>query len=131
MSYFKLAKGALLGGVLFAAHVSIIYADETQVSSAPGYYVAEFEVTDPEGIKPYSAKVESTFRPYGGRFIVRGGQITSLEGAAPKRKRVVIEFESVEKAKEWYSSPEYSELKKVRQRSAKTDVYLIEGINQR
>jgi uncharacterized protein (DUF1330 family) len=90
--------------------------------------VAEFEITDPEGMKPYSANVESTFKPYGGHFIVRGGKTVSLEGDAPKRRRVVIEFDSVVKAQAWYNSPEYTELRKIRQRSAKTDVYLIEGV---
>ncbi|WP_042609979.1 DUF1330 domain-containing protein [Pseudomonas fluorescens] len=55
----------------------------------------------------------------------------SLEGEAPKRRRVVIEFASVEKAQAWYNSAQYTELRKVRQRSAKTDVYLIEGVPAR
>ncbi len=121
-------SGALVGLALFAAGHSFTYAGEKSPAVAPAYYVAEFEVTDPEGMKPYSANVESTFIPYGGHFIVRGGQTISLEGAAPKRRRVVIEFESIEKAQAWYNSPEYTALRKIRQRSAKTDVYLVEGV---
>ncbi|NWD74461.1 DUF1330 domain-containing protein [Pseudomonas gingeri] len=124
----KIMSGALVGLALFIAGNSVVYAGEKSSAVAPAYYVAEFEVTDPEGMKPYSANVESTFTPYGGHFIVRGGQTISLEGAAPKRKRVVIEFDSIEKAKAWYNSPEYTALRKIRQRSANTDVYLIVGI---
>lgn len=128
MKTMKVIIGTVASLVLFAAGNSVTYAAQAATAPAPGYYVAEFEVTDAEGIKPYSAKVESTFKPYGGHFIVRGGKTLSLEGNAPKRRRVVIEFESIEKAKAWYNSEEYTELRKIRQRSARTDVYLIEGM---
>lgn len=130
MSLKKMAF-AMAGLGLIAAGSSQVIASEAPATKAtpPAYYVAEFEITDPEGIKPYSAQVESTFKPYGGHFIVRGGKTIPLEGAAPKRRRVVIEFASLEKAQAWYNSAEYTELKKIRQRSAKTDVYLIEGLS--
>jgi len=44
------------------------------LAATPAYYIAEFQATDLDAIKPYSAQVESTFRPFGGRFIVRGGE---------------------------------------------------------
>lgn len=50
------------------------------------YYIAEFEPTVPGAIKPYSERVESTLKPFGGRFIVRGGTLQALEGPAPKRR---------------------------------------------
>jgi uncharacterized protein (DUF1330 family) len=116
-------------GLSFVAMDSFqVMASEASSAHAPAYYVAEFEITDPEGMKPYSAGVEATFKPYGGHFVVRGGKTISLEGVAPKRRRVVIEFESIEKAQAWYNSAEYTELRKIRQRSANTDVYLIEGV---
>ena len=119
---------AVAGLVFFAASSVQVIASEAKATTPPAYYVAEFEITDAEGIKPYSAQVESTFKPYGGHFIVRGGKTISLEGEAPKRRRVVIEFSSMEKAQAWYNSAEYTELRKIRQRTAKTDVYLIEGV---
>jgi len=128
MKNVKAMAIAMAGLAFFAAGSCRAVASEAH-SSAPAYYVAEFEVTDPEGMKPYSAQVESTFKSYGGRFIVRGGKTISLEGEAPKRRRVVIEFASVEKAQAWYYSAEYTELRKIRQRSAKTDVYMIEGVS--
>lgn len=131
MKNMKLMTAALAGFAFYTIAHSIVVAADAPASSSPAYYVAEFEVTDPEGMKPYSAQVESTFKPYGGHFIVRGGKILPLEGAAPARRRVVIEFASVEKAQAWYNSAEYTELRKIRQRSAKTDVYLIEGVATR
>ncbi|WP_447763566.1 DUF1330 domain-containing protein [Pseudomonas reinekei] len=128
MNLSKVVTGTLAGLALFSTGSSLVYAAQAAAVLPHAYYVAEFEVTDPEGIQPYSAHVESTFKPYGGHFIVRGGKTISLEGDAPKRRRVVIEFDSVEKAQAWYNSPEYTELRKIRQRSAKADVYLIEGV---
>lgn len=92
----------------------------------PAYYVSEFEVTDPEGIKPYSAEVESTFRPFGGRYIVRGGKSATLEGDAAKRI-VMIAFPSMEQAQAWYESPAYREIRPIRHRSAKSRVFIVEG----
>jgi uncharacterized protein (DUF1330 family) len=122
---------AVSAGILLASGGAGTFAAERVSAAPPAFYVAEFEVTDADGMKPYSANVESTFTPYGGHFIVRGGTYTSLEGKAPSRKRVVIEFESVEKALSWYHSEEYTALRKIRQRSAKTDVYIVEGIAPR
>ncbi|MCD5996327.1 DUF1330 domain-containing protein [Pseudomonas sp. CDFA 602] len=129
MSNFKGMTLAMACLAFFAAGIGQVIASEANTATPPAYYVAEFEITDAEGIKPYSAQVESTFKPYGGHFIVRGGKTVSLEGVAPKRRRVVIEFASVEKAQAWYNSAEYTELRKIRQRTAKTDVYLIEGVS--
>ncbi|WP_274643247.1 DUF1330 domain-containing protein [Pseudomonas serbica] len=128
MNLAKVVTGTLAGLALFSTGSSLLYSAQAAAVLPHAYYVAEFEVTDPEGIQPYSTHVESTFKSYGGHFIVRGGKTISLEGDAPKRRRVVIEFDSVEKAQAWYNSPEYTELRKIRQRSAKADVYLIEGV---
>ncbi|MEW1780671.1 DUF1330 domain-containing protein [Arthrobacter sp. NPDC080086] len=79
------------------------------------YYIAEFEPTVPGAIKPYSERVESTLKPFGGRFIVRGGTLQALEGPAPKGVVVIIEFDSLERAQAWYRSPAYEALKPIRQ----------------
>jgi hypothetical protein len=50
-------------------------------------------VTDREAIKPYSANVESTFKPFGGRFIVCGADPVPLEGRSPKGRLVIIAFD--------------------------------------
>ncbi|HCY63259.1 MAG TPA: DUF1330 domain-containing protein [Oxalobacteraceae bacterium] len=102
-------------------------AQTPRTSTAPAYYISEFELTDPEGIKPYSARVESTFKPYGGRYIVRGGKIDSREGDAPKGRIVVIAFDSMEKAQAWYDSAAYREIKPIRLKSTKSRVFIVEG----
>jgi uncharacterized protein (DUF1330 family) len=95
---------------------------------APAYYVAEFEVTDREAVKPYAQQVESTFAPFSGRYIVRGGQMDALEGNTPKSRLVVIAFDSLAQARAWYSSPQYAKIRPIRQHSGHTNAYIVEGL---
>jgi uncharacterized protein (DUF1330 family) len=101
---------------------------QAQSAATKAYYIAEFELTDPEGIKPYSAGVAATFKPFGGRFIVRGGKLVGLEGPPPASRTVIIEFPSMERAEAWYNSPEYTALRPYRQRSGGSRTYIIEGL---
>ena len=65
---------------------------------------------------------------YGGRFLVSGGQIQTLEGAWKPERIVVTEFPSIEQARRWYDSEEYRALKALRSRSARGSVVLVEGV---
>lgn len=103
-------------------------AQDAVGGGAPAYYIADFKVTDREGIKPYSAAVEGTFKPFGGRFIVRGADPIPLEGEAPKGRLVVIAFDSLEKAKAWYISAAYKALRPMRQKSGVSNIYILEGL---
>jgi uncharacterized protein (DUF1330 family) len=108
---------------------TVLHAQTPSTTRPPAFYIAEFEVTDSEGIKPYAARVASTFEPFGGRFIVRGGKVSPLEGEAPKGRIVVIAFDSVEKAQAWYDSPAYRDLRPIRQKSGKSRTFIVEGTN--
>jgi uncharacterized protein (DUF1330 family) len=71
--------------------------------------------------------VDATFAPFGGRYVVRGSEIASLEGEPPKGRIVVIKFDSMEKAKAWYDSPAYREIRPIRHGAAKSRVFIVEG----
>jgi len=102
------------------------------VSSAlavtPAYYVAEFQPTDRDAIKPYSAQVEATFLPYGGRFIVRGGEPDIKEGFDAQGRLVIIKFDSLKRAQEWYNSSEYQKIIPLRHRAGNSRTYIVEGL---
>ena len=91
------------------------------------YVIAEIEITNPEGYKAYTQVVPATIQQYGGKFVVRGGAATVLEGEWPERRRVVLEFPSKEAALKWWNSPEYAEPMKMRRASSKGRLILIEG----
>ena len=64
---------------------------------------------------------------YGGRFIVRGGRVESKEGGWQPKRMVALEFPSMEQALEWYDSPEYAPLIKLRQKASKGKLIIVEG----
>lgn len=94
----------------------------------PAYYVAEFEATDRDGMQPYSAQVENTFKPYSGRYIVRGGQADVKEGFGAQGRLVMIKFDSLKQAQDWYNSNAYQQLIPIRHRSGNSRTYIVEGL---
>lgn len=125
-----LLLAALLATTLSIGTLSAYAQPPALSTSTAAYYLAEFELTDPEGIKPYSAQVEATFKPFSGRYIVRGGQVDPKEGDAPLPRIVIIAFDSIEHARAWYDSPEYSKIRPFRQKSGRTNAYIVEGLPQ-
>ena len=116
------------GLAAFAPGVTTLNAQSPSATNRPAFYIAEFELTDPEGIRPYSAQVASTFEPFGGRFIVRGGEALGLEGDKPRGRFVVIAFDTMERAQAWYNSAAYQELRPIRQKSGNSRTFIVEGI---
>jgi len=95
------------------------------------YVIAEVDVKKPERFDEYRRQVGPTLERYGGRFLARGGQSWVLEGAWKPKRLVILEFESAEKARQWWSSPEYEGPKKLRQSLAETNLILLEGLESR
>ena len=69
----------------------------------------------------------SSVEKYGGRFLVRGGGVKVLEGEWSPAL-VVIEFPTVEQARQWYSSEEYRPALEVRQLAADNELLIVEGV---
>jgi len=90
------------------------------------YWIARVDVRDPERYKDYIATAKPAFEKYGARFLVRGGAYEPLEGKARSRN-VVIEFPSLQHAKDCYDSPEYQAAKAIRQEVADAELILVEG----
>lgn len=120
----KLTLG-VLAGFLIGLAGGIIRAQ--QAKSPPGYVVAEVEVTDLATMQNYGEKVPETLAPFNHHYVVRSSKIQSLEGEPPKGL-VVIAFDSVEKAREWYDSPAYQAIKPIRQRAANSRIFIVEGL---
>ena len=93
-----------------------------------GYVIVEIEVTDPLGYEEYKKLVGATVAKYGGKYIVCGGASETLEGDWQPKRIVILEFESVQRAKEWLNCAEYEEPRKMRHRTAKTNMVVVEGI---
>jgi uncharacterized protein (DUF1330 family) len=121
----KLALAVVAGVVIGVAAATAIHAQ--QVKAPPAYLIAEVDVTDPATFQKYREKVPETLVPFSGHYIIRGGRTQALEGAPPKRF-VVIAFDSMEKAQAWEDSPAYETIKPLRQSSAKSRIFIAEGV---
>lgn len=91
------------------------------------YIIARVEVTDWNRYREYSKATPEVIARFGGKFIVRGGDIVTLEGEPEKRRLVVIEFPNMERAQEFFRSPEYTSAKNLRAGAAIGQFLAIEG----
>jgi uncharacterized protein (DUF1330 family) len=92
------------------------------------FVIVDITITDPVGYQEYKKLAESTVTSYGGRYIARGGRAETLEGNWIPNRLVILEFPSVEQAKEWLNSAEYSGPRQLRHKTAKTNMVVVEGI---
>ncbi len=92
------------------------------------YAVVNVRVTDPTRYEEYRGKAPATIAHYGGRYLARGGTVEVLEGEWDPERLVVLGFESMERFREWYDSPEYAPLKRLREEAAATDFVVVEGL---
>ena len=92
------------------------------------YVIVEIEVTDPVGYEEYKKLAGATVEKHGGKYIVRGGAAEMLEGDWNPKRIVILRFESMQRAKDWLNCEEYREPRKMRHRTAKTNMILVEGV---
>ena len=94
----------------------------------PAYVIARIEVTDPKQFQKYLNAVPPIIEKYGGKALSRSPNPLTLEGEKESRRIVLLEFPSAEKAKEFYNSPEYQKVKKLREGAAVGEMIVVEGI---
>jgi uncharacterized protein (DUF1330 family) len=94
------------------------------------FIIVEVDITDPVEYEGYKKLTPDTVAAFGGKFLARGGEVVTLEGDQEPGRLVILEFPSVERAKEWWNSPEYTEARLIRQRAANTRMIIVEGISE-
>ncbi|MEO7019688.1 MAG: DUF1330 domain-containing protein [Ktedonobacteraceae bacterium] len=92
------------------------------------YMIAEIDITDPQGYQAYGMLAIPTIQKFGGKVLVAGETIENLEGDWHPKRLVIIEFESMEQAKRWYNSEEYTPLKNMRFKATNSRGGLAQGI---
>ena len=94
----------------------------------PAYMVFEEVVHDHAMFDEYRKDVPTMVAAHGGRFIVRGGNLTVMEGEWPFPRFVVIEFPTRAAAEAWYHSPEYQKVLPLRLKSTTGNCMLVDGV---
>jgi uncharacterized protein (DUF1330 family) len=93
----------------------------------PAYIIVDIDIVDPVGYEHYKNLAGATVESYGGKYIVRGGKSEVLEGNWSPKRVVILQFDSIERGKAWLNSEEYREPRKMRHRTARTNMVVVEG----
>lgn len=93
----------------------------------PAYVIVDVEVTDPDQYEAYKKLTPASLVAYGGKFIVRGGQVETLEGGWNPGRIVVLEFPSYDSARQWYDSKEYAQARAMRRDAAQARIIVADG----
>lgn len=93
------------------------------------YAVAHLHNPNPSNpeIGEYLRRIQGTLNPYGGRFLIHGGDVEVVEGKWPGAL-VVIEFPDREKVRAWYNSGAYQDILPLRTRNIDGDVIFADGV---
>lgn len=90
--------------------------------------VYEF-VDNPEMFEQYRKQVMPTIEAHGGRFVVRGGKFTVLEGDKPGERIALLEFPSRQAAEDWYHSPAYQKILPLRLNATRCSFVIADGVD--
>ena len=91
------------------------------------YVIVDISIHDAAVYERYKLLAPATLAIYGGKYLVRGGETTVLEGTWNPSRLVILEFASADAAKRWWSSPEYAEAKALRQSCTQTNMLILNG----
>ncbi len=94
----------------------------------PAYMVVQATVTKPEQFTEYAQRMPALVEKYGGTYLVRGGEVESLEGDWGYQALIISEWPSMDQARAMWHSDEYAELKKTRAGAADVTVLLADGL---
>lgn len=94
----------------------------------PAYLIADMDVSDPARYEEYKRLAPPAIEKYGGRYLARGGRTERLEGDWLPTRLVIVEFESVEKVKAFFDSPEYRAAREARAGAGVFRMIAAEGL---
>ncbi len=92
------------------------------------YVLIDIDIVDPVGFEKYRQHVVEMVKKYGGKYIVASESIETLEGDWKPNRIVMIEFESMQRARDWLNCDEYRAIAPIRHRTARTKMILVEGV---
>jgi len=92
------------------------------------YLISDVSPRDAEAFEAYRTRAAESIALYGGRYVVRGGDVEVLEGDWQPRAVVIVEFPSAQQARKWYESDEYAAALTVRDKALSRNLILVDGI---
>ncbi len=92
------------------------------------YVIVDIDVKEPVEYAKYKEMAAPVVAAFGGKYLARGGKVETLEGDWVAKRLVILQFESVARAKEWLNSKEYSAARALRHKTAKSNMIVVEGV---
>jgi len=92
-----------------------------------GYVIVTEDIHDQPGLDVYAQQAIPTILQAGGRLLVVDDAPELVEGSWHGKRTVVLEFDSVEAAWNWYRSPEYQEVAGLRHAAAESNAVIVAG----
>lgn len=94
----------------------------------PAYLIADIDVHDAKGYEEYRRLVGPALQKHGAKFLARGGKVDVLEGKWNPTRIVVLQFDSLEKARRFYESEDYRPAKEARQKASSANFIVVDGL---
>lgn len=94
-----------------------------------GYVILTESIHDLDGMAAYGQQSAASLIEYKGKVLVVDEDVRVLEGEWHGTRTVIVEYESVEKALEWYHSPSYQAAAPLRQAAADCNVVIASGFS--
>lgn len=92
------------------------------------YVIVQIEIRDAVAYERYKELAPPSIAAYGGRYVARGGRTEVLEGDWSPGRLVILEFATLDRAREWWDSPEYAEARALRHAAARSEMVAVEGL---
>jgi uncharacterized protein (DUF1330 family) len=94
------------------------------------YLVLMARIDDPDTYSKYIAQTPPLVKKYGGKFLVRGGEVDTIEGEPFSDRLVVVEFPSKQAIHNLFSDPEYQAAAEYRKASSEARIFAVEGYSE-
>lgn len=115
----------LAGAALGAAAIQTLHAQAKPVA----YTIAEITIKDQDGYtKEFLPAIGKAIQAEGGKYIARGGKTVSQQGSPPASRVVVVQYDSLEKAQEWWNSQATQDAVKIGNKYAEIRDFAVEGV---
>ncbi len=125
-AHYVAIASMLVGIGIGAVAIDTLHAQ----AKPPVYFIAENDVTDPEGYKTeYLPPAQASIKAHGGRYLA-AGTATSFAGEPPKSRVVIHVWDSMEQLQNWFNSPDYRAARKIGEKYATFRNYAIPGVPQ-
>lgn len=94
----------------------------------PAYMIIGIDIHNEGAMGPYREGTMSLLQRYKAEVIAGTEQIEHVDGSWPRKRIVVIKFPSMKHANAFWTAPEYTSLKLLREDSSEQDNILVEGV---